>query len=158
MLCCQNKSKKERLKIDWLRRMMYGRYGVDQMAWVLCGSYFICRLLYLLTRWVFWSYLELALMIFCFYRIFSRNIPKRQAENEKMLLVWRRIAPSLQGFSGVGSALHNQMYTWTRRVKDLPTHRTFACPTCGQKLRVPRGRGKIAISCPKCGADFVRKT
>lgn len=152
--------------MDWFRRMMYGRYGVDQLGWVLCGSYFLCRLLYLMTHWIFWSYLELALMIFCFYRIFSRNISKRQAENEKMLSIWHRISQSSRGvshgtsggFSAVGTAIHNQVYSWTKRVKDLPTHRTFACPQCRQKLRVPRGRGKIEIACPRCGTNFVRKT
>ena len=140
--------------MDWLRRMMMGRYGVDQLAWILCGGYFLCRFVWLFTHWGWLTYLELALMIFCIYRIFSRDSPRRQAENRAVLAFWSRLrqrtysaSAGKGGFSGLGD-----------RLKKSATHKTFACPQCGQKLRVPRGRGKIVISCPKCGTEFIRKT
>lgn len=143
--------------MDWLRRMMMGRYGVDQLSWVLCGGYFLCRLLWIFTHWAWLSYLELVLMVFCLYRIFSRDIPRRQAENQAVLSLWSRVRGGAGGAAS-GASLRENAASFSDRMKKAATHKTFACPSCGQKLRVPRGRGKIAISCPKCGTEFIRKT
>ena len=128
---------------DWFRRLMMGRYGVDQLTWVLlvlalvlslCGSIFQIGFLRLLC-WV--------VLFFCYFRIFSRNIYARQMENQKLMRLWYR--------------LKNK--TANRPTAQEPkNYRVFVCPTCKQKLRVPRGKGKISITCPKCATSFIKKT
>lgn len=128
---------------DWFRRLMMGRYGVDQLTWVLlalslllslCGSIFRSNVLGILC----W-----AVLVVCYLRIFSRNIYARQQENQKLLQFWWKLK---NGRSKRPSREQRKNF------------RAFSCPTCKQKLRVPRGKGKISISCPKCGRSFIKKT
>ncbi len=128
---------------DWFRRLMMGRYGVDQLTWVLlalslllslCGSIFRSNVLGILC---------LAVLVVCYLRIFSRNIYARQQENQKLLQFWWKLK---NGRSKRPSREQRKNF------------RVFSCPTCKQKLRVPRGKGKISISCPKCGRSFIKKT
>ncbi len=128
---------------DWFRRLMMGRYGVDQLTWALlalslllslCGSIFRSNVLGILC----W-----AVLVVCYLRIFSRNIYARQQENQKLLQFWWKLK---NGRSKRPSREQRKNF------------RVFSCPTCKQKLRVPRGKGKISISCPKCGRSFIKKT
>ena len=128
---------------DWFRRLMMGRYGVDQLTWVLlvlalvlplCGSIFQIGFLGLLC-WV--------VLFFCYFRIFSRNIYARQMENQKLMRLWYRLK----------NKKANRPTAQERK-----NYRVFVCPTCKQKLRVPRGKGKISITCPKCATSFIKKT
>lgn len=128
---------------DWFRRLMMGRYGVDQLTWVLlalslllslCGSIFRSNVLGILC----W-----AVLVVCYLRIFSRNIYARQQENQKLLQFWWKLK---NGRSKRPSREQRKNF------------RVFSCPTCKQKLRVPRGKGKISISCAKCGRSFIKKT
>lgn len=128
---------------DWFRRLMMGRYGVDQLTWVLlvlslllslCGSIFRVQLLGILC----W-----AVLVVCYLRIFSRNIYARQLENQRFMQFWWKLK---NGCSKRSSREQRKNY------------KVFSCPTCKQKLRVPRGKGKISISCPKCGRSFIKKT
>ncbi len=128
---------------NWFRRLMMGRYGVDQLTWVLlvlslllslCGSIFRVQLLGILC----W-----AVLVVCYLRIFSRNIYARQLENQRFMQFWWKLK---NGCSKRPSREQRKNY------------KVFSCPTCKQKLRVPRGKGKISISCPKCGRSFIKKT
>ena len=128
---------------DWFRRLMMGRYGVDQLTWVLlvlalvlslCGSIFQIGFLRLLC-WV--------VLFFCYFRIFSRNIYARQLENQRFMQFWWKLK---NGRSQRPSREQRKNY------------KVFSCPTCKQKLRVPRGKGKISITCPKCATSFIKKT
>lgn len=130
--------------LNFLRKLLYGRNGPDPLSFALIILSFIISLLGQLFRFaplLFLSYIILALVIF---RIFSKNIEKRRRENDRFML------------------LFNSFSVWRRNRKahtaDKKTHRYYACPQCKQKLRVPRGRGKIKITCPKCGVQFVKKT
>ncbi len=130
--------------LDWYRRFMYGRYGVDKLSVAILIVYFV---LYLCAQ-IAHSYILLAfsLVVFllCWYRVFSRNIEKRRKENEIFMKGWRKVE------------------TWVRttkgRIRDRNTHRYFRCPNCSSMLRVPKGRGKICITCPVCKKEFIRKT
>lgn len=132
-----------------LQRMMYGRYGSDQLG-------MFCFIVYLAV-WVFTiffrnSYVSMILtalswlfVIAYFYRFFSRNIAKRQQENQKFLSVFAKVK-NYFGFIKL-------KFTERDGVKKL-----FRCPKCHQMIRVPKGRGKIAITCPKCRFEFIRRT
>ena len=122
---------------------MSGRYGFDQLNGFLC---ILSLILVVLGAWLsgFLYWLGLALLLWCYYRIFSRNIQKRYAENMKYL------------------SLQNQSKDWLARQKlrfdQRKVYRYFKCPHCRQSIRVPRGRGRISITCPKCGTSFIKKS
>ncbi|WP_195277137.1 hypothetical protein [Anaerotruncus rubiinfantis] len=130
--------------MNWLRRFMMGRYGTDQLNYTLLALALTLMLLERLAEWHFlylFSFLALAV---CYLRMFSRDITRRYQENQRFLQVF---GPVRRHFSSAVSA-----------VKDSRTHCHFKCPSCGQKLRVPRGKGKLSITCPNCRTQFVKKT
>lgn len=126
-----------------LIRFMQGRYGNDRLGQVMLMVALVCMVLSLF-RIPFISTIGLAVLVLTYYRIFSRQIAKRAAENQKyMQLEWK-----------VRAKLQKRRQALTQR----KTHRIFKCPNCRQKIRVPRHKGRIAISCRKCGTEFIRKT
>ena len=118
------------------RHFMMGRYGTDKLNTLLLGFGFASSFISILTgyHWISFVFMVLAygFMLFALYRCFSRNTYKRYRENRKYLLL-------------------------RERIRDRK-HRYFSCPRCRQTVRVPRGKGKIAITCPKCKEKFIRKT
>ena len=130
--------------MNWLRRFMTGRYGTDQLN---MGLLILCCLITLSARisGVYWLlFVSYAPLLFAVYRMFSRNLPKRRAENQWFLKFW---APVRQWIV--------QRFTMLRQRK---TYRFYRCPGCHATVRVPRGKGKIEIRCPNCGSRFVKKT
>ena len=119
-----------------LRSFMAGRYGTDRLNMVILCAGLVASLL---SVWVsvtplnliFWA-LSYGLMIWAIFRSLSRNTYKRYQENRKFLQFFDRL-------------------------KDRQ-NRYFDCPKCRQMVRVPRGKGKIAITCPRCKEKFVKKT
>ena len=119
-----------------LRSFMSGRYGTDRLNMVILGTGLVASLLSVLIpvvpfNLIFWG-LSYGLMIWAIFRTLSRNTYKRYEENRRFLQL-------------------------VQRVKDRD-HRYFDCPKCRQLVRVPRGKGKIAITCPRCREKFVKKT
>ena len=130
-----------------LAQFMYGRRGMDEfsrflliavLVLILVGSCFRGFL-----RPVF-SVLELAGLVYCYIRILSRNIYKRQRENAWYL------------------TKRNAVLNWARSLKDRwdqrKDYRFFRCPSCKTLLRVPKNKGKLLLTCRKCGNRFERKT
>ena len=118
------------------RRFMEGRYGTDKLNMYILGAGVALCVICLFSPWLL---LNLALttgsyilMFWAIFRCFSRNTYKRYQENRKFLL-------------------------FLDRIKDRQ-HKYFTCPKCRQPVRVPRGKGKISISCPRCKEKFIRKT
>ena len=132
--------------MNWLKKFMYGRYGADQLSRaLLILSFVLIVIAGLLPR----NLSSLTAMgyiptLVCIFRIFSKNIYKRKQENYKYL------------------TFENSMTKWFKqklnRAKDSKTHKYFTCPDCKQKLRVPRGHGKISVTCPKCKKSFKGKS
>lgn len=133
----------------WLAKLMVGRYGVDPLTnFLLIVSMVILLVATLLVRnsavhSVLFT-LAVALLVIGYYRIFSRKTSKRYEENQKYLRLRNR-------FTGRLRALRD-------RLRQSRTHRFFKCPECGVTVRVPKGKGKIKITCPKCRATFVKNT
>lgn len=134
------------LLLNWLRKLMYGRNGSDTLGFALLLLSAILSVLLaflpdslILIRLV--CYIPLGLSI---YRMFSKNIAKRQLENERFLIWWRN--------------LKSQFNRKKQQMQDSKTYKFLKCPQCGQKLRLPKGRGKIRITCPKCGKQFEKRT
>ena len=85
-----------------------------------------------------------ATLIVCYYRMFSKNIAKRSAENGKYLFY-------RQKYLGIFTKKKNQLL-------DRKTHHIYKCPQCRQKIRIPKGKGMIEIRCPKCRTIFKKKS
>lgn len=130
--------------MNWLRNMMVGRYGTDEFNVFLISIALLMSLLSSGTNIYGFSVFSGILIVIYFFRAFSRDIWKRQRENS-----W-----FLKYFNPVRSWFQKMVY----RVKDQIKNKYYKCPTCNQKLRVPRGKGKIKISCPKCRTEFIKRT
>lgn len=126
-----------------LQRFMYGRYGNDQLNLFLVIAYVILSLLATVTKWGILTLIGDVCLLWMLFRTLSRNLSKRREENARFLS-WVR--PILQ---------------WIRVQKSIhrdKEHRYFRCPNCNQYLRVPRGKGKITVTCRNCGASFQEKS
>lgn len=126
-----------------LQRFMYGRYGSDQLNLFLLGCYLLFLLLSALPGLGLLETISFALAVWALFRMLSRNLTARRAENVKFLNL---VGPVLRW---------NRLQRTILRDKE---HRYFKCPTCGQQLRVPRGKGKINVSCRGCGSSFQKKS
>ena len=136
--------KKGDLAMKWLKKFMTGRYGVDQLSMaLLVVSIFISILSSFVRVWVI-EILNIVVLVIIFYRMFSKNIAKRYQENNKFLSIWNPIK----------NGVHNKI----ERIKGLKNYRYFKCSNCKQTLRVPKGKGKISITCPKCKTVMVKKS
>ena len=130
-------------------RFMYGRNGMDQMNQLLLRGYIgllaaelVFNLLRLRAPLVICEVLLWVLMVYILFRMFSKNLPKRREENQRFLNWFWRIKSSAAGAKA------------RRADKD---HKYFICK-CGAVCRVPVGKGKIVITCPKCGQKINAKT
>jgi len=126
------------------RQFMVGRYGTDGLNQALSITSIVMLLISLLTRISLFTWLGLVLLILCYYRSLSRNISKRTEENYRYYTLKDRVDGKFRG-------LKDQ---WANR----KLYHYYRCPKCRQKLRVPRGRGRIQISCPRCGTQFIKKS
>lgn len=127
-----------------LRSFLYGRYGVDQLSMFLLYLNIFLAFLNLFLRLPHMSYLYVILLLLCYFRIFSKNISKRRAENEYYLKYYRVIKRWFKDKK--------------ERIRDFRTYRYFTCPNCKQRLRVPKGKGEITVTCVKCRHRFDKRT
>ena len=120
----------------FLRSFMAGRYGTDRLNMVILCTGLVASLLSMVSvsaqMNMILFVISYGMMIWAIWRSLSRNTYKRYQENRKFLQFFDRL-------------------------KDRQ-HRYFDCPNCHQMVRVPRGKGKIAITCPRCREKFVKKT
>ena len=128
---------------NFLQKLMYGRYGGDQLNNFLLILYFVFWLLAVITGVELISSLGMVCIFIGILRMMSRKIDRRRAENAKFL---RLMAPA------------NRWFKLQRTKAKDKDHRYFKCPNCSQTLRVPRGKGKITITCRACGTSFQEKT
>lgn len=49
-------------------------------------------------------------------------------------------------------------YKPMEKLKERRKYIITSCPKCAQKLRVPKGKGKIIVTCSKCCSEFRLKT
>lgn len=128
-----------------LSRFMYGRNGADQLGLCMIWGAVLLDLAGLLVKkstvaYGLFSLLSTVLVLWAIFRIFSRNLEKRRAENAAFLRkIWWPVNRKLQ--SG-------------RQQRADRDHKYFTCPNCKTVCRVPVGKGKIVITCPKCGCEI----
>ena len=129
---------------DKFIRFMQGRYGVDELGRFLSIALMVLVVLNIFLRSSLINLLVMAGLIWMYYRVMSRNYSGRYEENRKFLDLKYKF-----------TAKKNQIMNGHKADR---TVRIFKCPTCGQKVRVPRGKGKISIHCPKCNTDFIKRS
>ena len=130
--------------MNWLRKFMAGRYGVDQLS---IGLILLSLILSVLFRFYpnrILSTLYILIPFVVYYRTLSKNIYKRYSENQRFLVYWNPIG--------------NKVKFFINRFKKRKDYRYLRCKSCKQKIRVPRGKGKIKIICPKCKETMIKKT
>lgn len=130
--------------MNWLKRFMIGRYGTDQLSIALI---FLSIALSILSRFLpsrIIDIIYIALLIIAYYRIFSKNTYKRYIENQKFIGFWIPI--------------QNKFKRKINRITSRKEYKYFKCTNCKQRIRVPRGKGKIKVTCPKCRNIMIKKT
>lgn len=122
----------------------YGAYGTDDLTKFLMGAGLVMLLLQIFFRSMIFSLLFWVCMIYSYFRLFSRNYQARYAENQKYLTIknkWK--------------------YQWENRKKireQKKIYHIYSCPFCKQKIRIPKGKGTIIITCPKCKQEFGKRS
>ena len=132
-----------------INKFMQDRYGVDQLTIALLVMNLILTMLgqFFIDSWLL--YISTVPLVFIYFRIFSKNKMRRHQENIMFLKFWYPIETHLKSL-------------FKFRQKSVPkrsnTYRYYTCKQCGQKLRVPKGKGKLTIKCPKCAFEFTKRT
>ena len=117
---------------SWFYRFMQGRYGGDKLNMALLSVGAILSVICMFVGNPALALISYVLLIWALYRSLSRKTYQRYQENRKFLMFFQRLRDR--------------------------EHRYYDCPRCRQQIRVPRGKGKIAIRCPKCQERFIKKT
>lgn len=126
-----------------IQRFMYGRYGNDPLNMFLMGLYLLVYLVFIFVRVEPLYWISFALLLITLFRLLSRNIERRRMENAKFM---KAAGPAISWFH------------MRRNIHRDKEHVYFKCPSCGQRLRVPRGKGQITVTCRSCGASFQEKS
>lgn len=127
-----------------MQQFMVGRYGADELGRFISVSTLVCLLVSLFTKWGILYWIGLFLIFYTYFRMFSQNVSKRYQENQKFLTL---------RYKAVAKWSIMKKHFLERKI-----YRFYKCPQCKQKVRVPKGRGKICITCPKCRTEFVKKS
>ena len=129
--------------MNFIQRFFYGRYGWDALNLFLIGLSLVLYVADIFVRASVLYVLYTLLLILALFRMLSRNFARRRAENAKFMVV-------------AGPVI--RWVKLRRTIHRDKEHRYFKCPNCGQQLRVPRGKGKVSITCRNCGVSFEEKT
>ena len=131
-----------------LQQFMYGRYGMDGLGrfimWVALGCIVVSWFTGGTVAGSVLNTLALALLILGYFRMFSRNTQKRYQEN----CTYYRYVNRIKDF-------FKRQKSYMQQSK---THHIYKCPQCKQKIRIPRGKGKVAIRCQRCGTEFIKNS
>lgn len=130
--------------MNGFRNFMAGRYGTDQLTIALLVLGMVLTFIGDALDLYFLTMLTYLIFLACIYRTMSKNISARQKENHLFLQYWNPVKSWL-----------NKKYNNIKSNKD---YKYFKCPNCKQELRVPRGKGKIAVTCKKCQVKFIQKS
>ncbi len=131
---------------DFLYRFFqgrYGAYGTDRMTRFLLVFAAILLVLSFLTPVGFLYYIAFIILFYCYFRMFSKNIPARYKENETFVKYTDKFLDFFKNLKF--GANRNKSF------------HIYKCPKCGQKIRIPRGKGKVSVRCPVCGEEFIKR-
>lgn len=127
---------------DKIRSFMIGRYGIDAFSKFLMGVALVLCILDIFVNNIFISSWFIVIIVYVYYRMFSKNHSKRYQENIKFLEIKNKVVAKFNSEKSI--------------MKQRKTHHIYKCPTCSQKIRIPKGKGRICITCPKCKTEFTK--
>lgn len=127
-----------------LQRFMYGRYGVDGLGNFIIWTAVALMILSWFIPGPVLGTVSLVLLFWGYFRMFSRNVQKRYQEN----CVYYRYVNKVKDFFK-----KQKSYMQQRK-----THHIYKCPQCKQKIRIPKGKGRVAITCKRCGTEFIKNS
>lgn len=137
-----------------MQNYMQGRNGSDDLgrasliaAMILLAISLVFNFIDYSISWTF-STISLVFIIYSFFRMVSPNLEARRRENAGWVKAWTRVSLPVKRF-------RTRCVEWKRYHKD---YRIYTCEKCGQSLRVPKGKGKVKVTCPKCRTSFVKKS
>jgi len=128
-------------------RSMQGRYimyGTDSFSRFLFGLVLLLIFINIIIGSSLLSLIEFVIFVYAYYRLFSKNISKRYHENEMFEKYKNKYISFFKNFK--------------YNINQAKTYHIYKCPNCGQKIRIPRGKGKIMVRCPKCYTEFQKKS
>ncbi len=146
-----------------IRRFMMGRYGHDDLSLALLFVAGVCLAFAALSRnrnaSLFFVFVLILMVLWSIFRMLSKNREKRSRENE----IYKSITG---GFSKKSKPFTESMKEWWGNIRSIrfPENKKnyglkmciFKCPGCGADIRIPANKGRIMITCPKCGKEFER--
>ena len=129
---------------DKMRKFMIGRYGQDELGKFILSLALILLIINLFVKTAALSAAALVLIIYSYYRIFSRDVRARYAENKKFLT-------SLD-------PLRRKFFSSKNKYDNRKVYKYIKCPKCKFEMKVPKNKGKIRVTCKKCGEKFIVKS
>ena len=122
---------------EYVNKLFQGRYGLDELGKMLIGLSLVLYILGIALQSEFIFAVSLLVLIFSLYRIFSRQNWDRGEENRKYM---------------------NYIKLWKLKYEHRESARIYMCKRCGKYIRVPKGKGKIQVTCTACGDKTIRRT
>lgn len=127
-----------------MAQFLYGRNGFDNLARVCNAVAILLLVINIFAQNAVLYFLWMVFFAYSVFRVYSRNIPKRYAENQKFLAMM--------------DVPQKRIRLLKLQWRDRSVSRYYICKSCHQQIRVPKGKGRIEIRCPKCGERFIKKT
>ena len=124
-------------------RFMAGRRGADEFSLALLIGGMVLSLLGNLINWPILSLLSIAAYVYCAFRMLSRNLQKRYAENQKFVTTWKRSTSAIR--------------QWWARLRNIRKYKYYRCPQCKSWLRLPRKVGEVTVTCGSCKHQFKKR-
>ncbi len=133
-----------------MKEVMSHRCGLDELNnfIMLIGFIFIVTAL-LSHKWIF-TLIGAVFVVLCYIRVFSQKLEKRKKEND----IYMKYMGSV-----VRKAAHWKLCL-KMKIKSIGNaeYAYFVCSKCGQVIRIPKGKNKVSIRCPKCNETFIKRT
>ena len=146
---------------EGFQRFMVGRYGADHLSRFMIGLALVLVVINLFVRKYtpVLSILVWVIILLSYLRMFSRNIQKRYDENTRYLMLKEKVVNFFKSRRDAAAAgTGRRTAPGNPNMRSDAEHRIFRCPKCSQRVRVPRGKGRIEITCPRCGEKFVKRS
>lgn len=133
-----------REKFNRFMQGRYGQYGADALEKFLMYLIVACIILNLFLKTSVLVLIEWFLLFFYMYRLLSKNYNARYNENQKFLNATAKIRFRFEQEK--------------KLAEERKYHHIYTCPKCKQKIRIPKGKGKIMVRCPKCHHEFQKRS